>query len=76
MAAIMSGLIPIKQGVDAIQSACKAIVQSGMIPGSEQVCGQIIALATSLLPMAAQNAMQPAGGGMGMPGGGSVPGGF
>jgi len=61
MAALMSGLAPIKTGVDAILAACKSIVQSGTIPGSEQVCGQIVALATSLLPMAAQQVLQPGG---------------
>ncbi len=63
MASILAGLAPVKQGVDMIQQACKTIVQSGMIPGGEQVCAQILALATSLLPMAAQAAMQPGGGG-------------
>jgi hypothetical protein len=63
MSAIMSGIAPVKAGVDAILAAAKAIVQSGSIPGAEQVCGQIVALATSLLPMAAQQAMQPGPGG-------------
>lgn len=59
----MSGLAPVKNGVDAITQACKAIVQSGAIPGSEQICGQIVALATSLLPMAVQQTFQPGPGG-------------
>jgi len=57
LASLMSGIAPVKSGVDAINAACKQIVQSGVIPGSEQVCGQIVALATSLLPMAAQSLM-------------------
>lgn len=74
MAAIMSGLVPIKSGVDAILAACKQIVQSGAVPGAEQPCAQIVALATSLLPMAAQHALQPGQGGgpgpiQGIPGG-------
>ena len=67
MSSLVSGIAPVKTGVDAILAACKAIVQSGAIPGAEQVCGQIVALATSLLPMAAQSALQPGGG---APGGG------
>lgn len=74
MAALMSGLAPVKNGVDAIVAACKQIVQSGSVPGAEQPCGQIVALATSLLPMAAQQAMQPGqGGGGGMQGIGQPP---
>ena len=65
MAALVSGIAPIKTGVDGILAACKSIVQSGVIPGAEQVCGQIVALATSLLPMAAQQVLQPGGGGGG-----------
>lgn len=61
MASLVSGIAPVKTAVDGILSACKQIVQSGAIPGAEQICGQIIALATSLLPMAAQNALQPGG---------------
>ncbi len=61
MAAIMAGVAPIKQAVDSILAACKQIVQSGVIPGAEQPCGQIVALATSLLPMAAQQLMAPGG---------------
>lgn len=68
MASLMSGIAPVKQGVDAILAACKQIVQSGVIPGAEQPCGQIVALATSLLPMAAQTLMGAGGGA-----GGSVP---
>ena len=63
MAALVSGLAPVKNGVDQMIAACKQIVQSGAVPGAEQVCAQIVALATSLLPMAAQQAMQPGQGG-------------
>jgi hypothetical protein len=62
MSALVSGIAPVKMGVDGILQACKSIVQSGAVPGAEQICGQIVALATSLLPMAAQSALQPAGG--------------
>ncbi len=76
MAMIMAGLAPIKQAVGGIQGACKSIVQSGAIPGAEQICGQIVALANSLLPMAAQNLLQPGMGGSGnappAPGGGGM----
>jgi hypothetical protein len=65
MASLLSGLAPIKGAVDSILAACKSIAQSGMVPGSEQVCGQIVALATSMLPMAAQQVLQPGGGGGG-----------
>jgi hypothetical protein len=61
MAALISAVGPTKQAVDSIVAACKQIVQSGAVPGSEQPCAQIIALATSLLPMAAQQALQPTG---------------
>lgn len=63
MASLISGIAPVKGAVDSILAACKSIVQSGAIPGGEQVCGQIVALATSLLPMAAQQALQPGMGG-------------
>jgi hypothetical protein len=62
LSALVSGIAPVKTGVDGILAACKSIVQSGVIPGAEQVCGQIVALATSLLPMAAQQVLQPGGG--------------
>lgn len=66
LASLMSGIMPVKSAVDEINAACQKIVQSKVIPGGEQVCGQIVALATSLLPMAAQAAMQPGqGGGVG-----------
>lgn len=68
MAALVSGIAPVKNGVDTILAQCKQIVQSGAVPGAESVCGQIVALATSLLPMAAQNALAPgAGAGGGIP---------
>lgn len=66
LASLMSGIAPVKMGVDQILAAAKQIVQSGSVPGAEQVCGQIVALATSLLPMAAQAAMAPGMGGGGM----------
>lgn len=59
MSALVSGIAPVKSAVDQILAACKQVVQSGAIPGAEQVCGQIVSLAVSLLPMAAQQAMQP-----------------
>lgn len=68
MSAIMSGIAPVKSAVDAILAASQAIVQSGAVPGAEQVCSQIVALATSLLPMAAQQAMMPGPGGPASPG--------
>jgi len=61
LAALMSGIGPVKSSVDQIQAACKQVVQSGAVPGGEQICAQIVALASSLLPMAAQNAMQSTG---------------
>lgn len=61
MAQLLSGIAPIKTAVDGINQACKQIVQSNVIPGSEQICAQIVALATSLLPMAAQQVLQPSG---------------
>lgn len=64
---MISGLMPVQMGVKGILAGCQQIQQSGMVPGSEQVLSQIIALATSLLPMAAQAAMQPGGAG-GFPG--------
>lgn len=67
MAAIMSGIAETKTDVDQIITAAKRIVQSGRVPGAEQPCGQIVSLAVSLLPMAAQQALQPQGGGQGGP---------
>lgn len=62
MASLVAGIAPVKTAVDGILAACRQIVQSGAVPGSEQVCGQIVALATSLLPMAVQQVLQPGGG--------------
>lgn len=56
-AALLSGIMPVKTSVEAINAACKKIVQSGAVPGSEQICAQIVALANQLVPMAAQQAM-------------------
>ena len=86
LSSVLSGIAPVKMAVDQIHSACQQIVQSGSVPGAEQICGQIVALASSLLPMAAQQALQPAAGGSaigmmappGLPapvGGGGPPGG-
>ena len=80
MAAIMSGVAPIKAAVDKIIEACREIVQSGALPGSEQKCGQIVAAASSLIPEAVQQMMQPGPGGapggpLGPVGGAPVPGG-
>lgn len=74
MSALMSGIAPVKNSVDSINQACRMIVKSGVIPGAEQICGQIISLATQLLPMAAQNLLQPQGGSV-QPGGGAQGGG-
>jgi hypothetical protein len=62
---MLAGIAPVKMAVDQINQAVKTIVQSGAIPGFEQVGAQIIALANSALPMAAQNALQPGGQGGG-----------
>lgn len=70
MQALLMGVMPVKTGVDSILGACKQIVQSGAIPGAEQICGQIMALATQLLPMAASQMMGPSAG---MQGGGIPP---
>jgi hypothetical protein len=59
MAGMVAGLTPIKAAVDQIVAACQMIVKAGTIPGAEQPCSQIVALAASLLPMAAQQMMQP-----------------
>lgn len=58
----MSGIAPIKKNTDAIIQAAKEIVKLGTIPGAEQIAAQIISLATSLVPMAAQNLLNPMGG--------------
>lgn len=59
MASLVANLGPVKQGVDMIIQGAKQVVQSGMVPGAENPCGQIIAAATALLTTAAQQAMQP-----------------
>ena len=56
---LVSGLGPVKAEVDNIMKSCKKIVQSGAVPGAEQVCSQIMALGTGLLALAAQSAMIP-----------------
>jgi len=79
MAALVANLAPVKQGVDMIIQGAKQVVQSGMVPGAENPCGQIIAAATALLTTAAQQAMQPgqagppAGPMQGIPGGAPPP---
>jgi hypothetical protein len=73
LAALMSGIAPIKKHTDAIIQAAKEIVKLGTIPGAEQIASQIISLATSLVPMAAQNLLNPMGGG---PAQGGNPGGM
>ncbi|MDE2102404.1 MAG: hypothetical protein KGL39_34475 [Patescibacteria group bacterium] len=62
LASLMSGIAPIKKNTDAIIQAAKEIVKLGTIPGAEQIAAQIISLATSLVPMAAQNLLNPMGG--------------
>ena len=63
--AILQGTQPIQDAVTAIQQACKQIVTSGAVPGSEQICAQIIAASQQFVPMAVQQAM----GGQGQQGG-------
>jgi len=55
--AILQGTQPVQDAVTSIQQACKQVVVSGAVPGSEQICAQIIALAQQLVPMAVQQAM-------------------
>lgn len=62
LAALMSGVAPVKKSVDSIVQEAKNIVKLGVIPGGEQIAAQIISLATSLVPMAAQNVLNPMGG--------------
>ena len=72
LAAIMSGIAPIKSSVDIINGECRKIIATGTIPGAAQILGQVVALVNSLLPMAAQNLLQPnqpGGVGPGGPGG-------
>lgn len=61
MAAVMAGVAPVKQGVDLIMKGCQMVVASGAVPGVEQGVQQVIAMATSWLPMAVQQAMTPQG---------------
>ena len=69
--AILQGTQPVQDAVTAIQQGCKQIVQSGAVPGSEQICAQIMALAQQFVPMAVQQAMGGQGGGQ--PQGGPAP---
>lgn len=79
--AILQGTQPVQDAVTSIQQACKQVVVSGAVPGSEQICAQIIALAQQLVPMAVQQAMGGQGQGaltpppQGPPQGGSPQGG-
>jgi hypothetical protein len=63
MAAILAGVLPVKQAVDQITMACKTIAAA--LPGSEQKCALLMAAAQEFLPMAAQTALAPLGGGPG-----------
>lgn len=63
MAALMAAVTPVKSAVDMINAACQKIVQSGSVPGSEQICGQIVGLANQLTVMAMQQASQGQGAG-------------
>ena len=71
--AILQGTQPVQDAVTSIQQACKQVVVSGAVPGSEQICAQIIALAQQLVPMAVQQAMGGQGGQMTPPPGGAPP---
>jgi len=62
LSSLMSGIGPVKKHADTIVQSAKEIVKLGVIPGAEQVAAQIISLATSLVPMAAQNLLNPMGG--------------
>ena len=62
LAALMSGVGPVKKHADNIVNSAKEIVKMGVIPGAEQIAAQIISLAVSLVPMAAQNLLNPMGG--------------
>ena len=55
--AILQGTQPVQDAVTSIQQACKQIVQSGAIPGSEQLCAQFLQIAQQFVPMAVQQAM-------------------
>ena len=70
MSALIAGVMPVKNSVDQITQACRTIITSGAVPGSEQICAQILALAQGLLPMAMQNMFQSAGGPAGQSGSG------
>lgn len=63
LASLMGAVGPVKQSVDQINSACQQIVQSGKVPGAEQICGQIISMANQLTMMALQQAAQSGQGG-------------
>lgn len=56
---LIAGIGPVVKARDMIQEACKLVVQSGMVPGVEQSAGQVLALANSWVPMAAQQHLQP-----------------
>lgn len=63
MQTLMAAVGPVQQAVSGINAACQQIVQSGSVPGAEQICAQIVALAQQLTVMAMQQAAQPQMGG-------------
>jgi len=67
MAGLVSGLAPVQRNVTTILQAVRELARSGLIPGGEAALGQIVALTVSLLPMAANSALQPGQGGGGGP---------
>jgi len=81
MAAIVSGIAPLYKYVQQISDGLDGIVNTGMLPGAAQVCGQLKALVMTFIPQAIQQQMQPQGPqqgpqpmqGPGGPGAGPVP---
>lgn len=61
MASLISGIQPVKNGVDQVLAGVQAIAQSGAIPGVEQILAPVIALMNQILVMTAQQVMGPGG---------------
>jgi len=62
MASLISGIAPVKNGVDMAMKGIQMIAQSGAVPGVEQILAPMIQQLNSILVMTAQQAMQPGGG--------------
>src|SRR5215472_14909843 len=67
LSSMMSGLAPLKKGMDKMLEGLRDIEKTGMLVGSERTLGVIRALIAQLLPQAIQQSMIPGEQSQGLP---------